>query len=188
MSVAHLDENSTKDMGAWIAGLDRIRSRIPHAQVLLHHNGKNGMERGSTALPGAVDLLAFVEKTDRFEARFRVRDARDIEVPNPLLVRFASVVVGAYSNGKPITAMRIDSCTETVASASDQSAENRTARQALLDLADASGTEGFDFDEAMAATGRAKSTTSEALGKMVGTDLQEFRSTDGTKRWRRRAR
>lgn len=187
MSVARLDENSTQDMGAWIAGLDRIRSRIPHAQCLVHHNGRNGMERGSTALPGAVDLLAFVEKTDPCEARFKVRDARDIEVPSPLLVRFAPVVVGEYPNGKPVTAMRIDSFTETVRKATDTK-NKPSAREALLELANETGIEGFDFATAMQATGCARSTTSEALGKMVGSDLEEFHTDDGGKRWRRRVR
>lgn len=186
MSVARLDENSTQDMGAWIAGLDRIRSRIQHAQLLVHHTGRSGLERGSTALPGAVDLLAMVEKTGRCEARFRVRDARDLEVPNPLLIRLSPVVVGQYPDGRPVTAMRVDTVNETVAEAHDETPRKSTTKQALLELADQSGTEGFDFPAAMAATGKVKSTTSQALAGLGGTHLQEFQATDGTKRWRRR--
>ena len=48
-------------MGAFVAGLDRIRAEYPCAQEVVHHTGKNGIvERGSTALAGAA-LLAEAE-------------------------------------------------------------------------------------------------------------------------------
>lgn len=185
MSVARLDENSSQDMGSWIAGLDRIRSRIPHAQLLVHHNGRNGLERGSTALPGAVDLLAMIEKTGKFEARFRVRDARDIEVPNPVTVRFAPVAVGSHPNGTAITAVRIDSSTETMAPAKGETPTKPPARQSVMELADQSGMEGFSFEAAREATGCAKGTVSELLKDLVGPCLERFETDDGP-RWRRR--
>ncbi|HEX6944304.1 MAG TPA: DnaB-like helicase N-terminal domain-containing protein [Gemmatimonadaceae bacterium] len=188
MATARLDENSTAEMGAWIAGLDRIRTQIPHAQLLVHHTGKNGLERGSSALPGAVDLLAFVQKTGHCEAKVTVRDARDIEVPNPWLVRFAPVVVGQLANGRPVTAMRIDSVQVMTAASITETPEKPTSRHAILELADEAGDEGFDFKSAKAATTKAGSTTSYLLKKLTGAELQEFTAPDGTKKWRRRPR
>ena len=182
MSVARLDENSTQDMGAWVAGLDRVRSRIPHAQLVLHHTGKNGLERGSTALPGAVDHLAFISKTDTYEAKLVVRDSRDLEVPDPFLIRFAPVVVGRFKNGSPMSALRIDTFTTTVAAAKDEPQKGE-AQQALDALADQVGAAGFDFKAARAATGRAASTTSGLLKRM---GLDKFPGEDGNDRWRRR--
>lgn len=109
MSIGGLDENSTADMGAYIAGLDRIRRRFPSMQAAVHHTDKLGKsERGSSALRGACDLMLFCEKKCNTEAKLWVRDARDVEVPPPWMVSFAPVTVGEHGNGRPITAMRVD--------------------------------------------------------------------------------
>lgn len=182
MSVARLDESSTQDMGAWVAGLDRIRSRIPHAQLLIHHSGKNGLERGSSALPGAADLFAFVRKTGPTEAHFSVRDARDIEAPPAVLVGFEPVVVGKHPDGREVTAMRV----ATHRPAGSELTEDQTkspSRTALEKLATDTGYAGFDFAQAMDVTGLAKSTTSNLLKKMR---FEKFRAS-GEDRWRRRA-
>ena len=181
MSRSGLDENNTKDMNSFVGGLDRIRSRLPHTQVIVHHTGVSGRERGSTVLSGAVDLLAIVNKTGASEARFTVRDARDIEVPDPWLIHFAPVVVGQYENGRPLTAMRPDSV-RSVPAPQQQESGTSAARQALDDLADRVGPDGFTFKEAKEATARAKSTTSDLLKKM---GFEKF-TEKGTDRWRRR--
>jgi len=50
------EENSAKDFGLFIAGVDRIRRVTGAAVLLIHHCGKDGKTRGSTALPGALDV------------------------------------------------------------------------------------------------------------------------------------
>jgi 5S rRNA maturation endonuclease (ribonuclease M5) len=50
------DENSSKDMGAYVAGADRLRRAFQCTVVIVHHSGKNGDMRGSSALDGAVDV------------------------------------------------------------------------------------------------------------------------------------
>ncbi len=109
MSIAGLDENSTQDMGAYVAGLDRIRREFPSMQLVVHHTEKSGREeRGSTALRGACDLMIFSKKEGNTETKAWVRDARDVEVPPPWIVSFAPVTVGAQENGRPITGLRVD--------------------------------------------------------------------------------
>lgn len=109
MSRCGRDENSTKDMGAFVAGLDRIRAEYPCAQEVVHHTGKNGIvERGSTALAGAADLLMFCKKEAKLTAKVWVRDARDIEEGDGWTVTFAPTVVGTKDDGTEATSVRID--------------------------------------------------------------------------------
>lgn len=109
MSRCGRDENSTQDMGAFIAGLDRIRAQFPCAQLVVHHTGKSGLvERGSTALTGAADLVMFCKREGKLAAKVWIRDARDIEVPDPWDVTFAAAVVGAKDDGTHITALHIE--------------------------------------------------------------------------------
>jgi hypothetical protein len=52
------DENSTRDMGLFVHGCDRLREAFPGATVLVvHHTGKDAKrgDRGSTALRAAAD-------------------------------------------------------------------------------------------------------------------------------------
>ena len=57
------DENSAKDMGRFIAGIDRIRAETGAAVLVVHHTDKaNRAERGSSALRGAADTLMMIER------------------------------------------------------------------------------------------------------------------------------
>jgi hypothetical protein len=56
------DENSAKDMGLAIAAIDHIRTETGAAILIVHHTGKSGeLERGSTALRGAVDAMMLIQ-------------------------------------------------------------------------------------------------------------------------------
>ena len=57
------DENAAKDVGQFVASVDGLRAE--DAALVVHHTGKDGDdERGSSALRGAADLMAKVERTD----------------------------------------------------------------------------------------------------------------------------
>jgi AAA domain len=52
------DENSSKDVGLFIANLDGVARGYGSASLTVHHTGKNGeLERGSSALRGAADTM-----------------------------------------------------------------------------------------------------------------------------------
>jgi len=51
------DENAAKDMGIFVAGADRLRQATGATVLLIHHHGKAGVVRGSTALVAAVDTI-----------------------------------------------------------------------------------------------------------------------------------
>jgi hypothetical protein len=51
------DENSAKDMGLYVAALDRFKVAFGSCVLSLHHTGRNGdHERGSTALRSAAEV------------------------------------------------------------------------------------------------------------------------------------
>lgn len=52
------EENSAKEMGLLVRGVDRLRAELGSAVLLIHHSGREpGRERGSSAIRGAVDTL-----------------------------------------------------------------------------------------------------------------------------------
>jgi len=58
-SMTGADENSSRDMGLFVAACERIRREIECSVLIVHHTNKNGhTERGSIALRGAADMMA----------------------------------------------------------------------------------------------------------------------------------
>jgi hypothetical protein len=52
------DENSSRDMGMFIAACGRIQTDVDCAVLIIHHSNKGGIqERGSIALRGAADVM-----------------------------------------------------------------------------------------------------------------------------------
>ncbi len=49
------DENSAKDMGLFVSGCDTVRQETGAAVAVVHHSGKSGTYRGSSALFAASD-------------------------------------------------------------------------------------------------------------------------------------
>jgi hypothetical protein len=81
------DENSARDMGVAVASMDRIRLGLGAAVVAIHHTGKNGeVERGSTALRGAVDTLIKMT-ADGASATISCEKQKDAEPFDNLTVR-----------------------------------------------------------------------------------------------------
>ncbi len=59
-----LDENSAKDMGMLVDGLEQIRVELQSSQILVHHSTKKDpkVERGSGAIFGAVDTTLSMQR------------------------------------------------------------------------------------------------------------------------------
>lgn len=52
------DENSTRDMGLFVASCEQIQMALDSAVMVVHHTSKQGIqERGSGALRGAADIM-----------------------------------------------------------------------------------------------------------------------------------
>jgi len=50
-----LEENSATDMGVAVEAAERIKRETGATVLLVHHPGRQGHDRGSTAIPGALD-------------------------------------------------------------------------------------------------------------------------------------
>lgn len=62
------EENSAKDMGQFVSACDRIRSELQTAVLVVHHSGKAGGERGSSALRGAADsMIEVIDEDNRIK-------------------------------------------------------------------------------------------------------------------------
>jgi phage/plasmid primase-like uncharacterized protein len=81
------DENSSSDIGKFIAGCDSVRNYTGAAVIGIHHSGKDdnrGM-RGSSALMGAVDTVLKVEQNnDNKNVTVTMKKQKDEEEIQPL--------------------------------------------------------------------------------------------------------
>lgn len=109
-SMIGADENSAKDMGIAIAGLDRIRTELDTAVVAVHHTGwDTSRERGSTALRAAADSLLMVKASgDSITVEsVKQRDAEDAP-PLYLTRRVVGIPGRAHPDGRPVTSVVLE--------------------------------------------------------------------------------
>lgn len=92
------DENSTKDMSAFVRNCDAIREATGATVLLVHHTGKDTTKggRGSNALLGAVDTEIVVEP-----GKVSSTKQRDREHPRPITFGLDTVDLGTDENGRP---------------------------------------------------------------------------------------
>jgi RecA-family ATPase len=100
------DENSTKDMGKFIKALDEIRAAYKCAIVVVHHTGHTQKDRGrgSTAMPGAVDMDWRVQKEQNSDLiTLDNPKMKDRAKTPPMTFKLIPVDIGENSKGKMIT-------------------------------------------------------------------------------------
>lgn len=102
-SMAGFDENSSADMGAAIAGAQRLAAQVEGLVILIHHSGKDptkGM-RGHSSLLGAVD--ASIEVGLKPGGRsWKVRKSKDGEAGQEFDFVLHRVDLGCDADGDPI--------------------------------------------------------------------------------------
>lgn len=89
------DENSTRDMGVAVKGLDQVRERYGCAVIAVHHSGKDSDRggRGSTALPGAVDATLRVTRDTAGRTVLTSVEMRDTSEGRTMLFEPVQVVI-----------------------------------------------------------------------------------------------
>lgn len=89
------NENSSEEMGAFVASLDELRRPLGASVLVVHHSGLGGAERGrgSTALRGAVDREWIASKAEGVIV-LRCHKSKDTEIPPPIGLRLESVPLG----------------------------------------------------------------------------------------------
>jgi uncharacterized membrane protein len=100
--MGELDENSTRDMGLFIKRTSYLRQQLGCGVLLVHHTGKNGLMRGSSALYGAADGILFVAKTESHMTIFNDRDRggknKDAEPWEPMHREFIPRELNGYKS------------------------------------------------------------------------------------------
>lgn len=115
-SAPDIDENTSKDMGAILAGCKLLAQLTDSLVILVHHTGKDesrGM-RGHSSLLAAVDSAIEVHRQD--DARsWSVAKAKDDGDGAEFCFRLAVEFLGHDPDGDPITSCAIEPTTEAAA-------------------------------------------------------------------------
>jgi hypothetical protein len=90
-STVGLEENSATDQGVAIESAERVRRAAECAVLVVHHTGKSGNQRGTTAWPGAVWSELTLERSGLaldatgkpLGATVTVEKHKDAEIPGP---------------------------------------------------------------------------------------------------------
>jgi hypothetical protein len=92
------DENSAQDMGAAIAAIDRLKRHFSATVLLVHHTGKGGkIERGSSALRGAADVMIKCERQGR-SVSLECEKMKDAEPFAAMAIQMELIQVGASAS------------------------------------------------------------------------------------------
>jgi hypothetical protein len=93
------DENSAKEMGQAIAGIDRLRKETSATVLVIHHTRKNGeAERGSSALRGAADVMIECKRPDQSNVHFKCAKMKDAEPFKKAALGLEKVPLGEKSS------------------------------------------------------------------------------------------
>jgi hypothetical protein len=106
------DENSTKDMSAFISGADQIREQCKACLLLVHHTGHGDKSRGrgAMALKGALDAEYRLEKDELETVRVTNTKMKDFKPPAPTAFKIRTVELGIVDeDGKEVTSAVLDS-------------------------------------------------------------------------------
>lgn len=91
-AIAGAEENSSTDMGLFVAACDEIKALTGGALLAVHHAGKDSSRgaRGSTALLGAVDTSLMVGKSEDIVV-LRTEKMKDAEPMDDINLRMVTV-------------------------------------------------------------------------------------------------
>jgi hypothetical protein len=95
------EENSSKEMGAFVAGLEWIKRRTGATVMVVHHTGKQDteLERGSSALRGAADTMIRISRDSKGHITVTNNKQKDDEAFGPIRLRLEPVVVAEGTDG-----------------------------------------------------------------------------------------
>lgn len=100
------DENSTPDMRTFVRACDRLREETGACIVPVHHTGHGDKTRGrgSSVLPGAVDIDLILSVDEARVIRLESNKVKDGEPLQPMAFRLERVPLGILDDeGEPVT-------------------------------------------------------------------------------------
>lgn len=74
-SAVGVEENSAKEMGGFVGACDALRGALHTSVLVVHHTGKSGDIRGSSALYGAADSVLSAKNVDGVVSLFNEPDS-----------------------------------------------------------------------------------------------------------------
>lgn len=101
------DENSTRDMSLFVAGVDTIKNRFPGCTVLLVHHtghGEGDRARGSSVLLGALDAEFRTELVDGITT-LQGTKSKEGAIPPPIGFQGHSIEIGRTAKGEAVTSL-----------------------------------------------------------------------------------
>jgi hypothetical protein len=104
-----LDENSTRDMSAFVANIDAVFRNSGKTVVVVHHSG-HGSERGrgSSVLPGACEAEFFIKKQDKGLV-LNCTKQKNAPEHTPLQFKFKTIDLGHVDDeGQAISSLCIE--------------------------------------------------------------------------------
>src|ERR671926_31520 len=101
------DENAAKDMGVFVAAADQLRQATGATVLLIHHHGKGGAVRGSTALVAAVDTI-LEAKRDGTLLSLSCGKQKDAAAFEPIHLVRRVVELGTDAAGEPQSSLVLD--------------------------------------------------------------------------------
>lgn len=103
------DENSSKDMGQFIANIDRIRELTGATVLVVHHTGKSAEAgaRGSSALRAALDTEILITA----DGEIKCTKQRDLEFPGSIQFELKPVILGKNVEGDDVTSVVVTAST-----------------------------------------------------------------------------
>ena len=103
------DENSSRDMGAFIKGCDTIKQLTGATVLVVHHSGKNADSggRGSSSLPAALDVEYRVSRDGEGEQALVLTCSKmkDAEQPDTKAYDLTSVHIRTDSDGDDVNSL-----------------------------------------------------------------------------------
>ena len=150
------DENSTRDMGVFVAGCDRVRRATGATVLVVHHTGWNGdRERGNSALRAGADTMIAVTADDNVMKLACVKQ-KDAEEFTPI-----------YG----VRTQAADSCFIAPMSMSVDGQITGKARQILAELTDTFTDTGATPTQLVNATNITERTVLRSLNSLVSCGL-----------------
>ena len=127
------DENTARDMGAFIRSLDHLRAETGAHVMVIHHSGKDASKgaRGSGSLRAAVDTEIQLTRSG-VVVMAETRKQRDMQAGGVFAYVLRDLEISINEDGEPVTSAVVEP-TEPVKLRPRLSAQQRIGMQALDD-------------------------------------------------------
>jgi hypothetical protein len=144
-----LDENSTRDMTAFVRNIDRSFRLTGKTVFIVHHTGHNSERgRGSSVLPGACEGEFFVKKTKDVVVLSCTKQKNNVQ-PDPIQFTLKPIPLPDDNDGIPVTGVVLEfngKCKATT-NGTKQTVLNGNNKKILTALSEAIAQHGIDPPE-----------------------------------------